>query len=272
MINLSNTDIVLLSAGMGKRLGKIGTIKPKSLIKINNETLLTRLVKILVLRKATKISVMVGYKSQKIKQELRKIKEVKFKFIKVKNYKTHGHSYTWYLFNKFWNKKKNILLLHTDIIFNENILDNILRSNTKNIIGIKSKKQHLLNPNSFVVQADYKSKIKKIDHLKNLQKYAGEIIGINKISIGTMKLFFKLVAIICFLSYPFNVVVAAHGADKKKDSSTISETRYKKICRWGIFNPPECKKTRVGSTVKKNKNVEINEGNNAKEVTDKMIE
>ena len=83
-----------------------------------------------------------------------------------------------------------------------------------------------------------------------------------------MKLFFKLVAIICFLSYPFNVVVAAHGADKKKDSSTISETRYKKICRWGIFNPPECKKTRVGSTVKKNKNVEINEGNNAKEVTD----
>ena len=191
MINLSNTDIVLLSAGMGKRLGKIGTIKPKSLIKINNETLLTRLVKILVLRKATKISVMVGYKSQKIKQELRKIKEVKFKFIKVKNYKTHGHSYTWYLFNKFWNKKKDILLLHTDIIFNENILDNILRSNTKNIIGIKSKKQHLLNPNSFVVQADYKSKIKKIDHLKNLQKYAGEIIGINKISIGTMKLFFK---------------------------------------------------------------------------------
>ena len=191
MINLSNTDIVLLSAGKGKRLGKIGTIKPKSLIKINNETLLTRLVKILVLRKATKISVMVGYKSQKIKQELRKIKEVKFKFIKVKNYKTHGHSYTWYLFNKFWNKKKNILLLHTDIIFNENILDNILRSNTKNIIGIKSKKQHLLNPNSFVVQADYKSKIKKIDHLKNLQKYAGEIIGINKISIGTMKLFFK---------------------------------------------------------------------------------
>jgi choline kinase len=167
MINLSNTDIVLLSAGMGKRLGKIGTIKPKSLIKINNETLLTRLVKILVLRKATKISVMVGYKSQKIKQELRKIKEVKFKFIKVKNYKTHGHSYTWYLFNKFWNKKKNILLLHTDIIFNENILDNILRSNTKNIIGIK------------------------IDHHKNLQKYAGEIIGINKISIGTMKLFFK---------------------------------------------------------------------------------
>ena len=163
----------------------------KLLKSINNETLLTRLVKILVLRKATKISVMVGYKSQKIKQELRKIKEVKFKFIKVKNYKTHGHSYTWYLFNKFWNKKKNILLLHTDIIFNENILDNILRSNTKNIIGIKSKKQHLLNPNSFVVQADYKSKIKKIDHLKNLQKYAGEIIGINKISIGTMKLFFK---------------------------------------------------------------------------------
>ena len=66
--------------------------------------------------------------------------------------------------------------------------------------------------------------------------------------------------IICFLSYPFNVVVA----DKKK-SSTISEEKYKKVCRWGIFNPPECKKRRVSTSIKKNKSIKVNEQNNAKE-------
>ena len=75
-----------------------------------------------------------------------------------------------------------------------------------------------------------------------------------------MKFFFKLMTIICFLSYPFNVVVA-----DKKNSSTISEERYKKVCRWGIFNPPECKKRRVSTSIKKNKNIKVNEQNNAKE-------
>jgi choline kinase len=191
MIDLSNTDVILLSAGTGKRLGKIGKIKPKSLIKIKNETLLIRIIKILAKRKATKISVMVGYKSQKIKKELKKMRKIQFKFIKVKEYQKYGHSYTWYLFNKFWNKKNNLLLLHTDIIFNKNILDNILKSNIKDIIGIQSTKIHKPNVSSFVVQTNNKNIIKRIDHPKNLKKYSGIIIGINKISASTMKKIFK---------------------------------------------------------------------------------
>ena len=54
MVNLSNKQIILLSAGMGRRLGKLGKIQPKSLIKINHETLILRLIRILSLRKAKK--------------------------------------------------------------------------------------------------------------------------------------------------------------------------------------------------------------------------
>ena len=76
-----------------------------------------------------------------------------------------------------------------------------------------------------------------------------------------MKFFFKLAFIICFLSFPFNVIVA-----DEKNSSTISEARYKKVCRYGIFNPPECKKTILDLSTKKNKNTDVNEQNNPKEV------
>ena len=74
-MNLTNVDIILLSAGIGRRLGKLGKVKPKSLLLINNETLILRLIKILIKYKARRISVLVGYKPNLIKQELKKIKK-----------------------------------------------------------------------------------------------------------------------------------------------------------------------------------------------------
>tara|TARA_Y100001970_G_scaffold293120_1_gene437884 strand:+ start:2504 stop:3265 length:762 start_codon:yes stop_codon:yes gene_type:complete len=191
MVNLSNKQIILLSAGMGRRLGKLGKIQPKSLIKINHETLILRLVKILSLRKAKKIFVLVGYKSEQIKRELKKVKNISIKFIKIKNYSKYGHSYTWYSFKKFWSPQKDLLILHTDIIFNPKILDNILKSKFKSVIGIKSKKNHKLYPKSFVVKTDKKNCVLRIDYKKKLKVFSGEIIGINKISKNTMKKLFE---------------------------------------------------------------------------------
>jgi len=38
-----------------------------------------------------------------------------------------------------------------------------------------------------------------------------------------------------------------------KSAETISEERYNKICRWGILNPPECKKRLIKSTPRNTK-------------------
>ena len=63
MKNLRKFSILLLSAGVGKRLGKIGKTKPKSLLKINGKSLIQRIVDILKKREATEINIIVGYKS-----------------------------------------------------------------------------------------------------------------------------------------------------------------------------------------------------------------
>ncbi len=190
-MNLVNVDIILLSAGVGKRLGKLGKIKPKSLIEINNETLISRLIKILVRYKAKKISLLVGYKSNLIKQELKKIKEVDFRFIQIDNYRKYGHGFTWYKYKNYWEKrKKKILLIHTDIIFDEKFIKNILRNRKENIIGIKNQKNAQMKQSSFVVQANSKNQINKITYFKNAKKNVGEIIGINKISSNLMKKIF----------------------------------------------------------------------------------
>ena len=41
-----------------------------------------------------------------------------------------------------------------------------------------------------------------------------------------------------------------------KNSETISQSRYDKVCKWGFFNPPECKKRIVKSTSQNNNKLE----------------
>ena len=44
MSNLNDYLVVIFAAGIGKRLGKLGKEKPKSLLKISNQTLIDRIV------------------------------------------------------------------------------------------------------------------------------------------------------------------------------------------------------------------------------------
>ena len=68
-----------------------------------------------------------------------------------------------------------------------------------------------------------------------------------------MKFFFISLILLCILSLPIRAISA-----DTKSSQTISETRYNQVCRWGILNPPECKKKRVGSSIKKGKKIKKN--------------
>tara|TARA_X000001036_G_C20573916_1_gene763843 strand:+ start:390 stop:1145 length:756 start_codon:yes stop_codon:yes gene_type:complete len=195
MIDLSNTDIVLLSAGVGKRLGKIGKIKPKSLIKIGNKTLISRLIEILKKRKAEKINILVGYKSNLIKKELKKIENIKINYVSVKDYKKYGHAFTWYKYKKYWSKKNSFLLIHTDIIFNVKLLDNIISSNSKNIVGVKSLGKNKLKAKTFVVKSNKKNYIERISYIENMSDFSSEIVGINKLSKKIMGQFFNFMKI-----------------------------------------------------------------------------
>ena len=47
MVNINNYSFVLLSAGTGSRMGKLTKNKPKSLLKVQNVSLLKRIILIL---------------------------------------------------------------------------------------------------------------------------------------------------------------------------------------------------------------------------------
>ena len=141
MIDISKYSVVLLSAGIGRRLGKLGTSHPKCLLKINNTTLIEAIISNLQKKKVNEISIIVGYKSKMIIDKLKKYRKIKFNFIKITNYKKNGHGCSWHAFKDVWSiNRRPIILMHTDIFFDPQYLDNIIKSKQKNIIGIHSNK------------------------------------------------------------------------------------------------------------------------------------
>ena len=90
--------------------------------------------------------------------------------IKITQYRKNGHGYSLYQFKDQWKKEpKPLLMIHTDIIFEDNYLDNIINDKKENIIGIKDVKNHILKKNSFVVKEDNKRILNNLEHYKYQQ-------------------------------------------------------------------------------------------------------
>lgn len=175
---------IIFAAGKGRRLGKIGKKIPKSLLQINNKTILRHNIEKLEKLGIKNIYLLVGYKKQKIIQHLKNFKKVKLNYLEIKNFSKYGHGMTWLATRKLWFKeKKPLIIMHGDIIYNTKYLTNIINSKKKNLIGISSR-QIISNKKkeNWVVELNRKKQILKIDYLKNLKVNSGEILGINKIS------------------------------------------------------------------------------------------
>ena len=187
--SLQNFDVLLLSAGIGSRLKKFRI--PKSLIKIENITILDLIINKLLKYNIKNIFVVVGYKNHLIKKELKKFKNLKIHFLYNKNYKNYGSGYSWYLYlKKFLKRKKPILMLHTDILFHDQYLKSITNSPKKNIISTTVFNKKNTNPLSLIAKFNSKKKISAINYQKKLPRIPNEIACINKFSHKMLRNFF----------------------------------------------------------------------------------
>jgi len=182
-LDLSKFFIIIPIAGSGRRMGKLGKIFPKSLLKLKKLKIIEFIINILIKRKVKNIAFILGYKAKTIIKFLDKIK-IKYTYCINKKFKSSGHAYSWYLSQKHWIKnRKKTLFIHGDIFFNENYLDNIIKAKRKNIIGCK-----ILNNESYKKEDIFKIKLNKDKSIKEISKKLNEkesyseIIGINKLS------------------------------------------------------------------------------------------
>ena len=169
---------IIIAAGSGKRIPEFSKLIPKSLIKINRKSILKRQIDLMTKSKINQISIVKGFKSNKIKFK-------KIKYFYNKDYKKNEQLESLLSAKEWFND--DLLITFSDIIYEASVIQNVIKSKHDFTIAIQKnwKKKYKKRFDHPTNQAD-KVLIKNdriIDIGKNLaeDKANGEFLGITKI-------------------------------------------------------------------------------------------
>ena len=118
---------LILAAGMGSRLKKLTENNTKSMVEVNGVSLIERMLRILDSKKLSRIIVVTGYKSDFFIQYINGLNlSTEIVFINNDIYDKTNNIYSMYL-AKDEMIKEDTITLESDLIFNDEMIDTILR-------------------------------------------------------------------------------------------------------------------------------------------------
>lgn len=126
--NVPITTALLLAAGIGNRLRPLTNHMPKCLTKVNDITILERLVQSLCQHKFKRLMIVGGYLERKIHQFLDELNtDIAIDYISSPLYRTTNNLYSlWLARNKI---RGPFLLIESDLVFDASLLENMLQTN-----------------------------------------------------------------------------------------------------------------------------------------------
>ena len=129
---------IILAAGMGSRLKALTKDNPKCMVKVNGETLIERVLSQLDKCNLEEIILVLGYKKEVLKEYINNLKiKTKVSYIDNDIYDKTNNIYSLYM-AKEEMLKNDILLLESDLIFDDSILKNLTADSNKNMAVIAS--------------------------------------------------------------------------------------------------------------------------------------
>lgn len=184
---------VILAAGMGTRLMPLTKDIPKALLKINDVTLLERMIKNCINVDISKFIVVVGYNSDKVLTLCPKLEEkydIEIRAVSNEKYDMTNTSVSTYLASKFIeeNDLDDFILVNGDNVVAPEIIIRLAASKNTGMIIDNFKE---LNEESFKLIIDDESfnedktiangKINSIGKGLDIPSSTGEFIGVSKV-------------------------------------------------------------------------------------------
>ncbi|QNM14774.1 aminotransferase class I/II-fold pyridoxal phosphate-dependent enzyme [Fusobacterium hominis] len=124
---------IILAAGMGSRLKELTQDNTKCMVKVNGVSLIDRALKQLEKLNIDETILVVGYKKECLKEYIQTLNiKMKISFIDNDIYNKTNNIYSLYL-TKEQMLNNDIILLESDLIFDEKILQNLIDSKDPNI-------------------------------------------------------------------------------------------------------------------------------------------
>ena len=173
---------IILAAGMGKRLKELTKNNTKCMVKINGETLIERMLKQLDRHNLSRIIIVVGYKSEILKNHIKSINiHTPIIFVENDKYSTTNNIYSLSLTKEYFNKEDTILF-ESDIIVDDALIDEIIDEKEENL-AIVSK---------------YESWIDGIRVILNTENKIERFIPENEFELSDFKRYYKAISLYKF--------------------------------------------------------------------------
>lgn len=132
---------LMLAAGMGKRLGKYTKNNTKCMVKVGDKTLIERACESLKAAGINKLVMVVGYESENLKKFMNEnIKDMEIIFIDNPDYAKSNNIYSLYL-AKDYLVKDDTILLESDLIYDYNLLKDVVDNDDKNVVAVAKYEQ-----------------------------------------------------------------------------------------------------------------------------------
>ena len=145
---------IILAAGMGKRLGKHTQENTKCMVEVNGERLIDRVIKQLARLNLTRLVIVVGYKADNLINYIgnRYDGMIRIEYIKNPIYDKTNNIYSLALAKDILCKDDTILL-ESDIIFEDNVL-NILVSHPDKDLALVAKCESCMDGTMVCIDKD----------------------------------------------------------------------------------------------------------------------
>lgn len=178
---------VILAAGMGERLMPLTKDIPKTLLKLNNQTIIENMVRKCLNNGIKEYLVVVGHFKEKVATECQRLAlkyDITFTIIENNDYyKTNTGVSTLLAVKQL--KNRDFIIINGDNVFDGKIIENLLESDSTAMIIDNHKK---LNQESFKIMIE-DSIIRDMGKEISIESSSGEFIGISKVASGDVKLF-----------------------------------------------------------------------------------
>lgn len=167
---------VILAAGLGSRLGELKENKPKAFVKIGDESLIDRSIRLLLSKGITSIVIGTGYLSEQFDTLSKNYPQLKT--LKNPDFATTGSMYTLYILRDLITGP--FLLLEGDLLYESSALDQLLEDQSDNII-LASDATH--SGDEVFIQINANGLLERMSKERDKLKHVnGELVGITKLS------------------------------------------------------------------------------------------
>ena len=125
---------IILAAGYGNRMRPLTDNEHKTLLKINDITIIDNIIDSLIDNAVNNIVVVTGYRSEELKNYLlNNYNDVNFQFVNNKDFKTTNNIYSLSLAFKNIKIDSDIILIESDLIYDHKIICNLINDSNKNV-------------------------------------------------------------------------------------------------------------------------------------------